>query len=139
MKLISNENFQFRGIHRVGVTLTVSEGMLREELEKGRHPGLKQGRHPWMSGLIEHTTPANQETADIIEGFSGEKEAPIKKKHNEKDYSDEIRDIRAEFESLGKAYNKRLGIKKLRLAIIKARKEVGQAKNKVEVEETIED
>ena len=127
MKLIVNENFQFRGMHRQGMTLTVSKEMLIDELNKGRHPNEVRGRHAWMSGLIEHTTPANDETADFINAFLGvDTVEPALLEHDDNDDSDEMRDIRARFDSLGKAYDKRWQIKRLRLEIVKAEKEIGE-------------
>ncbi|MDA3835561.1 MAG: hypothetical protein PF495_19490 [Spirochaetales bacterium] len=127
MKLIANENFQVRGMHRAGVTLTVSKQMLTDELKKGRHPNEIRGRHAWMSGLIEHCTPANDETANFISEFTGEKEVETDHpKHDENDNSDEIREIRAKFDAIGKAYDKRWQLERLRNEIVKAEKAVGE-------------
>lgn len=125
MKLIANENFQFRGLHRAGVTLTVPAALLLSEIEKGRHLEEKKGRHPWMSGLLEHCTPANQATADFIEEKSGAKIDPIDAAHDESDDSDEIREIRAEFDAMGKAYDKRWKVETLRNRLVEAKKEFG--------------
>lgn len=135
MKLIANTAFQFRGIRREGATLTVADAILKEEIKKGKHP--KSGH--WMSGLLEHCTPANQETADFIEKFTGKKNTPVVKKGDEVDNSQEIREIRAELETLGVAFHPKLGLPKLRLAIIKARKETGIKKETAKEEITIED
>jgi len=139
MKLIANENFQFRGMHRAGVTLTVPESMLKEEIGKGKHPTIVRKKERWMSGLIQHTTPANQETADFIEKHTKVKVSPVEDKSNENDDSDEIREIRAEFESLGKAFDKRWQINRLRNEIEKARREAGEQKKSPGIEQNIEE
>ena len=140
MKLIVNESFQFKGVHRQGVTLTVSEDMLRSEIKKGRHHIAIRGRLRWLSGLMEHCTPANHETADFIESLTKVKVVPDKVKVNEVDDSDEIRAIRAEFDTMGKAYDKRWQIKRLRNEIVKARLASGEEKaDKPQVETSIED
>lgn len=125
MKLIVNENFQFRGMHRAGTTLTVPESVLEAEIEKGKHPNKIRGRHRWLSGLLEHCTPANQETSDFIELMTDEKFPPVQESGDEEDHSDEIRDIRAEFDLMGKAYDKRWQIKRLRDELVKAKREFG--------------
>jgi len=136
MKLIANENFQFRGMHREGVTLTVPEDILRSEIEKGRHPNKVRGRHAWISGLVEHCTPANQETSDFIESLTEEKLKPVETSDDEKDDSDDIRGIRAEFDLMGKAFDKRWQLKRLRTELIKAKRSVGETKDDVRKSET---
>ena len=139
MKLIANENFQFRGIYRAGTTITVPESILLEEIKKGKCESKRNGYFPWMSGLLEHCIPANEETARFIEKHSGERVTPAVEDHDEIDDSDEIRDIRAEFDSLGKAYDKRWQLKRLRNEILGARISAGEQKENPKVEKTIKD
>ena len=126
MKLIVNETFQHNGVHREGAILTVSQSYLENEIKKGRKKRKKFNRYPWISGIMEHCTAANDKTADFLNEFSDTK---VKVKENparEEDDAEEILDIRAEFDKLGKAYDKRWGIKRLRNEIIKARIEAGE-------------
>ena len=139
MKFIADETFQFRGLHRTGVTLTVTEEMVRAEIDKGKHKRKSGSRRRWLSGLLEHCSPANQETANFVDKFTGDKTEPIEKKDNEKDDSIEIREIRAELDTLGIAYHPRLGVVKLRLELIKAKKATGLKKEDTKEETIIKD
>lgn len=130
MKLIVNENFQFKGVRRAGATLTISSDFLEKEIKKGRHENVKRGRHPWLSGLLEHCIPANQSTADFISKVSGKTVEPLKEEHNEEDDSEEIMELRAEFEAMGKGYDKRWKLETLRNRLIKAKKETGLQEEK---------
>ena len=138
MKLIVSETFQFRGIHRSGTELTVSATLLKTEIERGKHPEIVKGVESWNSGLMEHCLPANDETAefitDIIAGKPIMKNTDKKKKKND---SKAIREIWAEFDLMGKAYDKRWRLKRLTQELTKAKKAVGDIRKAKAKEETI--
>ena len=113
-------NFQYRGMFiRAGeepedATITVKAEELREEADRGRHPKTKR----WLSPLLNHCQPADEEAARIMGA------EPVKIAA-EPDDENEIEDVRAEFDALGKAYDRRWGLDRLRIELKKARKEVG--------------
>ena len=133
MKLLVNEAFQFRGIHREGSTLTVSSDFLEKEIKRGRKENKnKVDRASWLSGLMEFCTPANQETSDFIKKLTGKDSEPENKKEDEIDDSEEILDIRGQFNDIGKAYDKRWRLKRLRNELLKAKKEVGEERKEMD-------
>ena len=123
MKLIVNENFQYNGMRRAGTTLTISAIMLKDEVAKGKH------NDRWVSGLISHCSPVDNETSKLLYKITGDVAYMIE----DVDVDDgvnletEIKNIRAEFDLLGKAYNPKWQLKKLQAELIRARKEVGAA------------
>lgn len=139
MKLIVNDNFQYRGFRRAGTVLTVPDAILEEEIKKGRKKTKKQGRYPWISGLLEHCSPVNQETADFIEKSSGHAIDPVVDKSDEEDDSAEIKEIWAEFESLGKACDKRWKLPRLRNELAKVKKMIGEEKEQTVRTETVKE
>lgn len=123
MKLIVNENFQYNGMRRAGTTLTISAIMLKDEVAKGKH-----NKH-WVSGLISHCSPVDNETSRLLYKITGDVAYRIEDVDvdDETDLETEIKNIRAEFDLLGKAYNPKWQLKKLQAELIRARKEVGAA------------
>ena len=122
MKFVVNNNFQWKGLHKAEAILTVPASMVADEIEKGKHPEKFRGKERWMSGLLEHCTPANKETADFIEEKTGELLPTPDPGDDDESDAKEIVAIRAEFDGMGKAYNKKLGLKKLREALIVAKR-----------------
>jgi len=138
MKLIVSETFQFRGVHRSGSVLTVPTKLLTTEIERGKHPEIVKGVERWNSGLMEHCIPADEETAEFIADVIAGK--PIIKntdKKKKKDDSKAIREVWAEFDLMGKAYDKRWRLPRLTSELIKAKKAVGDIRKAKAKEETI--
>ena len=119
-KLFVARNFQYKGrFIRAGelledATLTVPDQELIEEKRRGKHK--KNGR--WLSGLFAHCEPAD-ESAEAIMG--GAKLVAVKPPEDEV----AAEEIRAEFDKIGKAYDRRWGTDRLETELIKAKKEVG--------------
>ena len=112
-------SFQHKGrVVRCGesvedATLSVSAGELRDAVDLGKHP--VSGK--WLSPLLNHCVPADRDA----EEFFGEKA----KKEEKKDDSEEIETLRAEFDQIGKSYDKRWQLPRLQNELAKAKKEVG--------------
>jgi hypothetical protein len=123
-----NENFQFGGgVQRAGLILDVGDSMVITECEKGLH---KSGKP--LSGLLNHCSPADEATAKLVakylKGAKAGKEEKAELSDKEKaeiaaKEEEEIVSIQKEMDELGKAYDKRWGIKRFRDEVIKARKE----------------
>lgn len=113
------ESFQYNGkVYRCGetatdATLSVSLGELKEEAKRGRHE--KTGN--WLSPILNHCMPGDKDSEEIF-GYEVEKKV-------EKDDTEEIEKLRAEFDDIGKAYDKRWQLKRLQNELLKAKKEAG--------------
>lgn len=108
---------------REGTKIQVTEEELIKEVALGK---TEKGRY--MSGLLNHCDPANDETADRlfeIEASKPEKEEKKPKAPTEADIQKEIEDIRAEFGKIGKTFHHKWGLAKLKDELIKAKKETG--------------
>ena len=135
MKLIANENFQYRGTKKTGDVLIVSHFILEAEIKKGKHTQMKNGRYPWLSGLIEHCSPADKTTKQFFSKATGTDYETEDLEDVEDDVAD-IKNMWAEFETLGKAYDRRWGVKRLQNELRKAKVLTGlpiEPKSTVEV------
>lgn len=131
MKMLVNETFQHNGVRRADSTLSMSKGLLLAEIEKGRKTITKKNGDKverWLSGILQHCIPANDETSDFIEKHSGKKVKPAKEEHDVADDSEEIKDVRQQITDLGKSFHPRAGLKKLKDLLIKVKKEAGEMK-----------
>ena len=136
MKLIVNENFQYRGFRRVGTILTLASMILVDEFKKGKHP--ETGKY--ISGLLEHCSPADKETENFLNKLLNGEKVEVSSKvtaNNDSDNGKEIRDLWAEFETLGTAYDRRWGVDRLRNELKKAKILAGQEKDEQEKTEII--
>jgi hypothetical protein len=127
-KFIVNTNFQFYGvIRRKGSSIEVTEEILTTEIAKGtKEVKEKNGSvtsRP-LSGLLNHCTPADKETAKLCEGILGEKPEEIKLSIEEK--AARVEEIKALMDKMGKAYRNNWGLKKLEDELKKARIETGE-------------
>lgn len=119
MKLLVVENFQWNGkIYRAGEkpedrSISVSKSLLLAEMEKGKH----QGTGKYLSPVLNHCVPGDEEAAELLGGTAPEEE---------KDDTEEIERIRAEFDAIGKAYDRRWQLKRLQTELVKAQKETGE-------------
>jgi len=132
------ENFQHKGrVYRTNemgdATLEVSNAHLAEELKLGTHPTSKKP----LSGLLNHCVPADDATRALVDPeFAKEynkkskaeieaekQEAATDKKAAEMDAKEAIY---AEFDEMGKAYNRSWGLKRLKDELIKAKKATGK-------------
>jgi hypothetical protein len=115
-------NFQFGGAIRVRDNfLEVPDHRVIEEVELGKH---EENEDKWMSGLLNHCSPADQHTKDLIAGkakplLSAAEEIEAKQ---EEEKQAEIKRLRGEFDKLGKAYNPRWAIDKLQKELVVARR-----------------
>lgn len=122
-----DENFQFGGGLRVsGTELEISDIQALAEKKKGKH---EENKEKWLSGLMNHCTPADTYTEDLLAG----KVKPQKEMSNEKaqladEKEAEIKRLRAEFDSLGKAYNPNWAMDKLQKELKVAKKMAGEQK-----------
>lgn len=118
-KFFIDVNFQYNGkIFRTtddgSATLAISASDLKKEIAKGKHP--KTGN--WLSPVLNHCTPADNETRKIVFPDAEEIDEEIAE-----DPTNELEQIKAEFDRLGKAYDNRWGIDRFRNELKKARKE----------------
>jgi hypothetical protein len=135
MKLLSIESFQHNGPIKEGVTLDVSKAILLEEIKKGVHEKRLFGNVRWISGLLNHTVPANETTSQFIlknlpDGVSASDlgmEDDVEDVEEEDD-ANEIQELWAQFDEIGKAFDKRWGPDRLRSELLKAQKETGTTK-----------
>lgn len=131
MKLLVIENFQHNGPMRDGMTLDVSKDTMLEELSLGTHPVTNK----WMSGLLNHCIPANDATSQFIlknlpKGVNPEDIGvePAVELESEQDDTEEFNELWGQFEDIGKAYDKRWGLDRLREELKKAKHETGAGK-----------
>ena len=126
-RFIVNENFQFGGaLRRTDAELVIDDEMAIAEKKKGINDETGKA----ISGLINHCTPADEHTEDILSGKIKPRKDPIaSEKDRLKDEKDkEIARLRGVFKKIGKAYDPKWAIDKLGKELKKAIKEVGEAK-----------
>lgn len=123
-KFIVNEDFQFRGlVRRAGAVLNVSDALVEQQAKLGFHQEKKEKP---LSGLLNHCSPADDETAAFVSKALGKKVATAKKPDEEKpDDPEAIEAIQKEFTDLGLAFDRRWQLKRLKNELIKAKKEKG--------------
>ena len=126
-KFIVDENFQFGGsLRRQGASLEVDDFSALAEKAKGEN----EDTHKPISGLINHCSPADDYTEDLLAGkIKPKRDAATAEKEKLKDAKEkEIKRLRGEFDKLGKAYSPKWAIDKLAKELKAAKKEVGDAK-----------
>lgn len=119
-KFTANTTFQYaNAIRREGSTLTVDKDMLQVEIDMGKHPDT--GRP--MSGLLNHCSPADEDTTDLVQGFSQPKEQALELCDEEK--AARVKEIQAEMDEMGVAYHPAWKLSRMEKELIKAKKEKG--------------
>lgn len=144
-KLFIRQNFQFAGkVYRTNEDgneiLTIGVSRIKEEIAKGKHP--KTGK--WLSGVLNHCEPADTLARRLILGEDSdpdEVEAEVaeaeESEHKDPEgaviedpeldpESEERQAIYAEFDRIGKAYDRRWKLQTLRNNLVKAKKETGE-------------
>ena len=115
-KFLVNNTFQFYGhVRRDGSTLEITKADLTAELEKGNH---KVTNKP-LSGLLNHCSPADNETAELMASRGIKKEE--KESEDEESSKREIDIIKEKMDAMGVAYDNRWGREKLRQEFKKAK------------------
>lgn len=115
-KLTVNQSFPFQGVvRRTDTILELGDSILKKELEKGYHPEKKDR---FISPLLNHCSPADAHTAKLMK-------VDFEEDVIDTEDGDEIPGLQAEFDAIGKAYDKRWGVKKLKDELIKAKKATG--------------
>ena len=118
-KLLVNDAFKHGGrAYRAGTVIVLPGDELQAEIERGKH-GIT-GR--WISGVLNHCAPADDETARFLSKTTGEEVAAAVEEDETDSDADAILAARAEFEEVGAAYDNRWGLKRLQQELIKARK-----------------
>jgi len=116
-------------------TITVPADEFREERDRGRNP--ETGR--WLSGLLNHCEPADQVAAQIFEEDPGTPGPPSSKAKSARstglrqqakaernpEVEKELEELWAEFDAIGKAYDRRWSLARTRQELTRAKKEVG--------------
>lgn len=123
-KFFVNENFQFGGsLRRAGATLTVDDFEAVAEQKKGKNEDTGKP----MSGLINHCSPDDEHTEDLLAGKVKPKKDPAtaQKEELEDAKNKEIKRLREAFKDLGKAFNPKWAIDKLQKELKNAKKETG--------------
>jgi len=126
MKMNVRENFQWRGrVYRAGdkpedAVLEISKADFLAEMELGKHETSKR----WLSPLLNHCNPGDDEAEDLLGGTAKGKKAD-EAEEKKADEADAIAAIYAEFDTIGKAYDRRWQLKRLHDELVKAKKEVG--------------
>jgi|SRR6185369_2804302 len=122
-KFIVETNFQFYGIiRRADSTIEVSEAILQAEMNMGtKEVKSKSGNvtiRP-LSGLLNHCTPADKETAEMVGKEAKKPEA------TEFDNLARIAEIKELMDEMGKAYDNRWKLKRFEEELTKARISTG--------------
>lgn len=119
MQFIVVNDFKFGGvIRKSGSVLTVQKKDVQSEITKGKKQikqadgTFKDGN--WLSGLLNHCTPDDDEAELLI--FGEVKEA------EEVSEDDRIAEIYAEMDKLGAAYDRRWKLARLENELVKAKK-----------------
>lgn len=122
-------DFQFNGqVFRPGKPLEVPEELLMQELAKGVHS--KTGKY--VSGLLNHSIPADEKTSKILANYSGPKpEVKVVKqtgptKEDEQKKEARLKEIRKEFAELGLAFDNRWGLQRLESELHRLKLETGK-------------
>jgi len=120
-KFIVDKGFLFKGIvRREGQTLEVSEDLLLSEMELGKHPD--NGRPE--SGLLNHCYPADDATAELVQGMIPEKEKVVKLSPEQ--IEEAINEIKAKMDDMGRSYRPGWKLDRFQKELIKAQKETGE-------------
>lgn len=126
-KFIVTTNFQFYGIiRRADSTVEVSEDLLQKEIELGTKEVVSKNGNVTirpLSGLLNHCTPADKETAALVAGIG---KTPVSDGPSDDEVAARIAEIKELMDGMGKAYDKRWGLKKLEEELIKARRSTGE-------------
>lgn len=133
---VVDTNFQYGGaIREVGFTLDVDDREALRELKLGRHkfPKPKGSKNfPYISGLWNHCTPADRETERLLklkdkyfDDVSGENDEEKEKRLKDEAEAKEKLELHEEFKKIGKDYDNRWGLQKLKTELIAAKKVTG--------------
>lgn len=120
LKFLVNNTFQFAGnVRRDGSVLEITKAELTTEIEKGKHK--KTGKP--LSGLLNHCSPADEETAEFMASGEAKKEVVAEKEEDEEGESakKELDALRDGMDALGVAYDRRWGREKLSNELKKAK------------------
>ena len=121
-----DENFQFGGGLRIsGTILEISDVQALDEKKKGKH----DENSKWLSGLMNHCTPTDTHTEDLLAGkVKPQKEVSDEKAQLVDEKEREVKRLRAEFDSLGVAYNPKWAMDKLQKELKVAKRVAGEQK-----------
>ena len=134
MLFIVDDTFYRDQVYRAGSSITMSEQQVQEEIDLGFHPNppskgdkpktdpKKEGRY--LSPILTHCSPADDATAKFISRATGKEVAVPEGEDHEQDEA-ELASMRAEFDKMGAAYDKRWGLQKTRNELLKAKKNRG--------------
>ena len=110
-----NETFQFgSGVKRIDSIISVSDLFVKSEMAKGKH---KNGK--WLSSLLNHCTPNDDYTAEILCTERRPSEVA------EDESAEIIGQIKKEMDLIGAGYDNRWSVKRFQTELIKAKKERG--------------
>lgn len=130
-----DENFQFGGALRVVDSfLEVADHRVIDEMALGEHE--ETGKK--VSGLLNHCSPADDHTRDLVAGEVKPRPTDVEAQtaEAEKAKEKEINRLRGEFKKLGKAYNPKWAMdklqKELKIAKRLAAEETPEPKKKTE-------
>lgn len=115
-KFLVNAAFQFRGImRREGSTLVVSAEEVKKEIKKGQHPDTGKP----VSGLLNHCSPADDFTSELVSGVSGMREIP--QEMDDEEIERAISAIKFELATNGIAYKNDWKLKRFQMELKKAK------------------
>lgn len=115
-KFIVVDNFQVgAGVNKSGNQLIISESSVQERMKLGKHP--KTGK--WIDGVLNHCEPADDFTAGLLGEELKAKEG------SEEEVADAIGAIKKEMDEMGAAYDRRWKLDRLKIELVKAKKERG--------------
>ena len=114
MEFIVREMCQVGGeIRREGSVLTMGKADVKRELALGKHS--KTGK--WISDILNHCEPADDETYEMIFG-----KAPEEPEDTPTTDADRVEGIRAEMDDLGVSWDRRWQLKRLENELVVAKK-----------------
>lgn len=114
-EFIVREMAQIGGeIRREGSVLTMGKSDVKRELALGKHEKTKK----WISAILNHCEPADDETYEMIFGKAPEQDE-ISQEHKDAARTEEIRE---EMDALGVSWDRRWQLKRLENELIAARK-----------------
>ena len=103
-------------IRREAAILTMSKNDVKREMALGKHA--KSGK--WMSAILNHCEPNDDDTYELIFGKPPDEEEPEEEKQIKE--AARIDAIRAEMDDLGVSWDRRWQLKRLETELIIARK-----------------
>lgn len=117
MEFIVREMCQVGGeIRREGSVLTMGKSDVKRELALGKHG--KTGK--WISAILNHCEPADDETYEMIFG-----KAPEEPEGTPTTDADRVETIRVEMDEMGAAYDRRWKLPRMENELVMAKKTRG--------------